>query len=75
MVKALMPIDEFNEYFNADLDEVECDTIGGFVVQQLEHLPKKGEKLEYDGFRFEVVRADNRRIYLLKLKLQKPPQE
>jgi len=72
MIKALMPIDEFNEYFDADLDDEECDTIGGFVVQQLEHLPKKGEKLEYEGFRFEVVRADNRRIHLLKLKLKKP---
>ncbi len=74
MVKALMPIDEFNDYFDADLDDEECDTIGGFVVQQLEHLPKKGEKLEYNGFRFEVVRADNRRVHLLKLKLKKPKE-
>ncbi len=75
MIKALMPIDEFNEYFDVDLDDEECDTIGGFIVQQLEHLPKKGEKLEYDGFRFEVIRADNRRIHLLKLKLKKPEQK
>ncbi len=71
MIKALMPIDEFNDYFDAELDDEECDTIGGFIVQQLEHLPKKGEKLEFDNFRFEVVRADNRRIHLLKLKLKK----
>ncbi len=70
-LKALTPIDEFNEYFEADLDDEECDTIGGFIVQQLEHLPKKGEKLEFDRFRFEVIRADNRRVHLLKLKLKK----
>ncbi len=70
-LKALMPIEEFNDYFSANLDDEECDTIGGFIVQQLEHLPKKGEKLEFGRFRFEVLRADNRRVYLLKLKLKK----
>nr|WP_305906787.1 transporter associated domain-containing protein [Methylomarinum sp. Ch1-1]MDP4519493.1 transporter associated domain-containing protein [Methylomarinum sp. Ch1-1] len=70
-LKALTPIEEFNQYFAADLDGEECDTIGGFVVQQLEHLPKKGEKLEFGRFRFEVLRADNRRVHLLKLKLRK----
>lgn len=70
-LKALTPIEEFNEYFSADLSDEECDTIGGFIVQQLEHLPKKGEKLEYDGFRFEIIRADNRRLHLIKLKLKK----
>ena len=70
-LKALTPIEEFNEYFSADLDDEECDTIGGFIVQQLEHLPKKGEKLEFDRFRFEVIRADNRRVHLIKLKLKK----
>ncbi len=75
IIKALMPIDEFNEYFDADLDDEECDTLGGFIVHQLEHLPKKGEKLKYGNFRFEVVRADNRRIYLVKLKLKKKPEK
>ncbi len=70
-LKALTPIEEFNEYFSAELDGEECDTIGGFIVQQLEHLPKKGEKLEIERFRFEVIRADNRRVHLLKLKLKK----
>lgn len=71
MLKALTPIEDFNEYFGADLDDEECDTIGGFIVQQLERLPKKGEKVDFGRFRFEVLRADNRRVYLLKLKLKK----
>lgn len=70
-LKALTPIEDFNDYFAADLDDEECDTIGGFIVQQLERLPKKGEKLEFGRFRFEVLRADNRRVHLLKLKLKK----
>lgn len=70
VLKALTPIEEFNEYFSADLSNEEHDTVGGFVINQLGHLPKKGDKLEYDRFRFEVLHADSRRIFLLKLKLK-----
>ncbi len=66
-LKALTPIDEFNEYFSVELKDDEHDTIGGFVIHQLGHMPKKGEKLEFEQFRFEVLHADDRRIYLLKL--------
>ena len=69
-VKALMPIEEFNERFSVNLKDNDFDTIGGWIVHQLEHLPKKGEKLEYGHFRFEVLRADNRRVHLLKLKIK-----
>lgn len=67
MLKALMPIDDFDEYFGTQLATDEYDTIGGFVVSQLEHMPHKGENLVVDNFKFEVIKADNRRIYLIKL--------
>ncbi|MDD4914861.1 MAG: transporter associated domain-containing protein [Methylococcales bacterium] len=70
IINALTPIEEFNEYFSASLEDDDCDTIGGLVVQRLEHFPKKGEKLELDGFSFEVLRGDTRRVHLLKLKLR-----
>lgn len=68
-VKALTPIVVFNEYFSADLKDDEFDTIGGLMVHKLEHMPKKGEKVEIDRFCFEVVHADSRRVHLIKLKL------
>jgi magnesium and cobalt transporter len=68
-LNALTPIDEFNEYFSVKIKDDEHETIGGFVIRQLGALPKKGDKLEYEQFRFEVLHADNRRIYLLKLKV------
>ena len=69
MIKALTPMDEFDEYFSTHLATDEYDTIGGFIVSQLEHMPKKGESLVMDAMRFEVIRADNRRVHLLKLKI------
>ena len=68
MIKALTPIDEFDDYFSTDLATDEYDTVGGFVVHEFEHMPKKGESFILDKFRFEVVRADTRRVHLIKLK-------
>lgn len=74
-LKAITPIDEFNEYFSVNLQDEEHETIGGFVIHQLGYMPKKGDKLEYEQFRFEVLHADNRRVYLLKLKLMDSGEE
>lgn len=70
IVRALTPISEFNEYFSSDLEDSDCDTVGGLILQRLEHFPKKGEKVEIDDYSFEVLRADNRRVHLLKLKIK-----
>ena len=68
-LKALTPIEDFNEAFGSDLEDLEFDTIGGWIVHQLGHVPKRGEKLAYGRFRFTVIRADSRRVDLLKLVL------
>lgn len=74
-VKALTPIEEFNQYFTAELDEDEFDTIGGLVMQAFGRLPKRGDIINIDRFRFKVLRADNRRVYLLRLTVRKKPVE
>ncbi len=66
-VKALTDIEDFNEYFGAQLSDEEFDTIGGLVVNRLGHLPKRGEEVTIDRFRFKVLRADNRRVHLLQV--------
>ncbi len=69
MIKALTPMEEFDDYFHTRLATDEYDTLGGFIVSQLEHMPKKGETLDVDNMRFEVIRADTRRVHLVKLKM------
>lgn len=65
--KARTPIEDFNAYFGSRLPDDELDTIGGLVVNALGHLPKRGESVEIDPFRFTVMRADSRRVYLLSV--------
>jgi magnesium and cobalt transporter len=64
-VKALTPIDDFNEYFTCNFTSDEYDTIAGLLLNRMGHLPKRGEVIEFDGFHFKILRADNRRIHLL----------
>lgn len=71
VVKAQTPIDEFNEYFQADFSDEEFDTIGGIVLQQFGHLPKRGESIKVEKWRFKVLHSDNRRIYLLEVRVAK----
>ena len=68
-VKALTPIEEFNEQFSVNFPEDEFDTIGGLLIQNFGRMPKRGEVATIDGFRFKVLRADSRRIYLLQITL------
>jgi magnesium and cobalt transporter len=66
-VKALTPIEDFNAYFDCSLGEEDVETIGGLIMRNMGRLPKRGESVKVDGFNFTVLRADNRRIYLLSV--------
>jgi magnesium and cobalt transporter len=65
-VQAITPIEEFNEFFLTDLNDDEYDTIGGLIVNAFGHLPKRGEVIDFGGFNVKVLRADKRRVRLLR---------
>ncbi|WP_415753484.1 HlyC/CorC family transporter [Pseudomonas leptonychotis] len=67
LVKALTPIDSFNETFDTSFSDDEFDTVGGLVMSAFGHLPKRNEVTEIGEFRFRVLNADSRRIHLLRL--------
>ncbi|HIB77406.1 MAG TPA: magnesium/cobalt efflux protein, partial [Flavobacteriales bacterium] len=69
-IKALTPIDEFNEYFSSNFPTKDFDTIGGLVMHQFGYVPKRGEVVTLNTFNFSVIRADKRRIRLMKLMRQ-----
>ena len=73
-VKALTPIEDFNEYFETHYVDTEFATIGGFVINAFGHLPARGENLEIDGINFKVLRADKRRVHLLRVFTARPTE-
>ena len=67
VIKALTPLEEFNRHFHKQLSDEAVDTIGGYIMASLGHLPKRGERFELAGLQFEVLRADSRRVHLLRV--------
>ena len=66
-VKAQTEIGDFNAHFGTDFADDEFDTVGGLVLQAFGRLPKRGEAATIGDYRFQVVRADSRRIYTLQI--------
>ena len=64
-VKALTQIADFNAAFGTAFSDVEHDTVGGLVIAHLGRLPRRGEALAIGGLKFQVLRADSRRVYTL----------
>jgi len=66
-IRALTPIDDFNERFDTEFSDDEFDTVGGLVMQRFGYLPRRGEQAHLGEWRFTVLGADNRRIRLLQV--------
>src|SRR3989440_963921 len=64
-VKALTQVADFNPAFGAKFSDESANTVGGLVIAQLGRLPKRGEASVIEGLRFQVLRADSRRVYTL----------
>lgn len=67
IVKALTPIEDFNDYFSSALDDEEFDTIGGLLMKAFGHLPQRNENTIIGGFVFRVLYSDNRQVHLLRV--------
>ena len=66
-VRALTRVEDFNDFFECELSDKEYDTIGGLVMHELGRLPRRGEKIQFNGFEFSVTKADKRRIDSLQV--------
>jgi Putative Mg2+ and Co2+ transporter CorC len=64
-VRALTPVEDFNEIFATTFSDDEMDTIGGLVMQHFGRLPIRGETITIDGYQFKVTIVDRRRIIQL----------
>jgi magnesium and cobalt transporter len=67
IVKGSTKIEEFNTYFHAALDST-FDTISHLILNQFDHVPKRGETLSLERWRFKILHSDNKRIYLLEVR-------
>ena len=64
-VKAVTEIADLNVAFETNFSDEDFDTVGGLVINQFGRVPKRGESVVFDGFKFAVLRADSRRVHTL----------
>jgi putative hemolysin len=66
LVDAQIPFYDFLTHFDKtewmNEGEHEFDTLAGFILHQLEHIPRTGEKMEWKDFKFEIMDMDAQRI-------------
>jgi len=70
-VKAVTEIADFNAAFATEFSDKNFDTVGGLVIHHLGRLPKRNEVVNIEGLRFQVLRADSRRVHTLLVDPQK----
>src|SRR3954463_7525601 len=71
-VKEVTEIGDFNNHFGSTFSDEDHDTIGGVVVGRFGRLPKRGESILIDGYTFQVLRADSRKVHSLLVEKPKP---
>ena len=74
IIDALLPLDEFNSKFESSLIDKDIETIGGYLVNRFEKVPKKQELIEINNFLFTILSADSKKINRIQLTIKKDKQ-
>jgi CBS domain containing-hemolysin-like protein len=67
MIYAKEDIEEVESFFKMELPDGPYESVGGFIIHQLGHLPKAGEVVELDNLIFKVISATKRNIKTVKI--------
>lgn len=62
LVDATIDLATLQQILKIDFEVEDAVTLGGFVMEQLQRLPKKGERILYKGYYFQVQKASHKRI-------------
>jgi len=66
-VRALTPLQDFNDFFKTRYTSEDVETIGGYLLSHIGHLPERGETLVLDNLTFKVMRADSRQVHMFQV--------
>ena len=76
IVEGALSLDDFNEAVGTNLTSEEYDSIGGIVIEHLDHLPQDGEEVVLeDGTVLKVLGMDQKRIEEVEITLPEPAEE
>ena len=67
IVEALATLEEFNNYFLVNFEDDDIDTIGGYLINQFERVPQKGETIQIKNLLFKILSVDSRKISRIQI--------
>mgnify|MGYP001585251507 FL=1 len=67
IVEALTTLEEFNNYFLVSFEDDDIDTIGGYLINQFERVPQKGETIKIKNLLFKILSVDSRKISRIQI--------
>ena len=64
VIQGMMPLEELEEKLQVSFEDEPFDTVNGFVISRLEHIPEEGEdfEFEYGGYTFRIMEVKDRMI-------------
>lgn len=68
-------IDKIERLFDLELEDEDFTTIAGLVTHEVGYVPKVGEQLQIRGLELEVIKTDEKRIQVLRLRRSEPQPE
>ena len=71
IINGKIEIDYINEHFGLKIPEGEYETISGFITAHIGRIPDKNEEIKIHQFQFNIIRATNVKIELVKLLIKK----
>src|SRR5215472_5735730 len=71
-VDGLMNLDDFAEQTGVELPDGPYETVAGYLLATLGHIPQSGESADLDGTRLTVTELDGRRIARVKVTAARP---
>lgn len=74
LVDASINLEELSSLLNITFDTDSAITLGGFLTEQLQHLPKKGEQLHYKSYTFKIQKAGVKKVLQVLIFEKEPPE-
>lgn len=67
LVNPSIHINDFNDYFDTDIEQIKNDSIGGYLIDNLGRIPKLGDAIEVSGIKMSVLQIDRYKLEMLKV--------
>jgi CBS domain containing-hemolysin-like protein len=77
LLRGSVRLEKLRDLFGLDLEQEEslATTVGGLLNSLAGHVPRSGEVIEFDGVRFEVLEANQRKVLRLRARRLPHPEQ